>query len=69
VRKLCAVILVWYAFSIAFGDAFKLHPWVPVPLAVLLVGTVAAGWALLLRRGRVRLAPGCFPPGDLLLVA
>ena len=67
-RRLCAVLLVSYAFLIAFGDAFKLHRWVPVPLVVLLVGVVVVGWALMLR-GRVRLAPGYFTASDLLLVA
>lgn len=66
-RKLSAVILVCYAFLIPFGDAFKLHRWLPLPLAVLLAGGLAMSWALLLRP-RVRIALRCFGAGDLLLV-
>ncbi len=67
-RKLCAAILVCYAFLISFGDAFKLHRWLPLPLAVLQAGGLALSWVLLLRP-RVRIVRRCFGTGDLLLAA
>src|SRR5207247_76944 len=57
-----------YTLLGCFGDAFKLHPWLPRPLVLLLGGVVAAGWAALLAP-RIRLERGFFRPFDLLLVA
>ena len=40
-RRVAGVILTAYALLISFGSAFALHRWVPLPLAILLVGGVA----------------------------
>jgi len=67
-RRIFALLLSAYALSLCFGDAFKLHTWVPVPMAVLLLALVIATWSLLLRPG-IRLDRGWFQLSDLLLVA
>jgi hypothetical protein len=67
-RKILGSVLLLYTLLICFGDAFKLHPWVPVPLAVLLLGVVAAVWASLLSP-RIRLDPTFFRAFDVILLA
>lgn len=67
-RRILGSVLLLYMLSICFGDAFKLHPWVPVPMAVLLLGVLIAGWSLLLVP-RVSVDRRFFRPFDLLLVA
>src|SRR5437762_5213952 len=67
-RRILGSVLFLYALVICFGDAFKPHPWVPVPLAVLLLGVVATGWSALLAP-RITLDRGFFRAFDLLLVA
>src|SRR6266480_2248275 len=67
-RRILGSLLVVYTFTVCFGDAYKLHTWLPVPLAVLLLGLVVAAWAVLLTP-RVPLDRGLFPSFDLLLVA
>jgi len=61
-------VLLLYTLLICFGDAFKLHPWVPVPLAVLLLGVVAAVWSSLLAP-RIKLDRTFFRAFDVLLLA
>src|SRR2546429_4524171 len=67
-RRILGSVLLLYTLLVCFGDAFKLHPWLPLPLVLLLGGVVAAGWAALLAP-RIRLERGFFRPFDLLLVA
>src|SRR4051812_3219243 len=67
-RNVFGRVLLLYALLISFGDAFKLHTWVPLPLAVLLLGLVAAVWSSLLVR-RIRLDSTYFRTFDVLLLA
>jgi hypothetical protein len=67
-RKILGSLLVVYTVTVCFGDAYKLHTWVPVPLAVLLLGLVVAGWSVLLTP-RVPVDRGFFRTFDLFLVA
>jgi O-antigen ligase/polysaccharide polymerase Wzy-like membrane protein len=67
-RRILGSVLLLYATLICFGDAFKPHPWVPIPLAVLLLGVVVAGWSALLAP-RIRLDHRFFRPFDVLLLA
>lgn len=60
-------VLVVYSLLICFGDAFKLHRWLPLPLTVLLVGLVATVWVSFLRP--IRVDRTFFRPFDLLLLA
>ena len=66
-HRLFAFLLVVYAFLISVADAFRLHRWVPVPMAVLLLAaavvTAALAW-----QPRVPLTLGFFRQADLLLV-
>jgi len=61
-------VLLLYTLLISFGDAFKLHRWVPVPLTVLLLGVMAAVWSSLLAP-RIRLDRSFFRTFDVLLLA
>ena len=67
-RRIVGILLTLYALSLCFGDAYKLHSWVPIPMAVLLIALVVVGWALLLTP-HVWLSRGWFRASDLLLVA
>src|SRR5213083_1864194 len=67
-RRIFGSVLLLYALLICFGDAFKPHPWVPIPLGVLLLGVVLAAWSALLAP-RIRLDHGFFRSFDLLLLA
>jgi O-antigen ligase/polysaccharide polymerase Wzy-like membrane protein len=67
-RRILGSVLLLYTLLICFGDAFKLHRWVPVPLAVLLLGVVAVVWASLLAP-RIRLDRSFFRTFDVLLLA
>jgi len=66
--RLYGWLLALYALSVCFGDAFGPHPWVPIPLAVLLGSSILVGGSLFLKP-RVRFTSGCFRLADLLLVA
>ncbi|OLC06451.1 MAG: hypothetical protein AUH42_05540 [Gemmatimonadetes bacterium 13_1_40CM_70_11] len=66
--RLYGWLLALYALSVCFGDAFGPHPWVPIPLAVLLGSSILVGGSLFLKP-RVRFTGGCFRLADLLLVA
>jgi O-antigen ligase len=66
-RWLAGTILTAYALLISFGSAFALHRWVPLPLAVLLVGGVALLVSLPFGLAS-RIRAGYFGSADLLLV-
>lgn len=66
-RRVAGGVLVVFAASLSFGDAFAPHPWVPLPMLVLLSGLAVAGLAAA-RVPATRVWPGYFGVGDLLLV-
>src|SRR5207244_6348641 len=35
-RRILGSVLLLYTLLVCFGDAFKLHPWLPLPLVLLL---------------------------------
>src|SRR2546428_807099 len=61
--RLYGWLLALYALSVCFGDAFGPHPWVPIPLAVLLGSSLLVGGSLFLKP-RVRFTGGCVPHPD-----
>ena len=67
-RRVLGSVLLLYTLLICFGDAFKLHRWVPVPSAVLILGVVAVVWSAMLVH-RIRLDRSFFRAFDLFLLA
>ena len=65
-RKAFGRVLLVYTLLICFGDAFKLHRWVPLPLTVLLIGLAVTVWVSFLRP--IRLDRAFFRTFDLLLL-
>lgn len=59
-------VLLAYTLLICFGDAFKLHTWLPVPLIVLLGALLITTWVSFVRP--IRLDRAFFRPFDLLLL-
>jgi hypothetical protein len=66
--KVFGRVLVLFALLISFGDAFKLHRWVPLPLLVLLLGLAAVVLSSLSGR-RITVDRRLFPQFDVLLLA